>query len=131
MLQNNIDEAYNCQKYHQIYITGMADRSTSTGRSQRSRQSQSRSQSDGSGKQCILCGRIEKYMTRFVHWGDNEKQFVVRHLCSQPPDESYVCKRHQLEAKRHHPTFPSGRILILNQVQCTHVAIQSVPYRRS
>ena len=104
MLQNNIDEAYNCQKYHQIYITGMADRSTSTGRSQRSRQSQSRSQSDGSGKQCILCGRIEKYMTRFVHWGDNEKQFVVRHLCSQPPDESCVCKRHQLEAKRHHST---------------------------
>ena len=43
-------------------------------------------------------------MTRFVHWGDNEKYFIVRHLCSKPPDESYVCKRHQLDAKRHHST---------------------------
>ena len=43
-------------------------------------------------------------MTRFAHWGDNEKDFVVRHLGSKPPDESYVCKRDLLEAKRHHDT---------------------------
>ena len=42
-------------------------------------------------------------MTRFAHWGDNEKDFVVRHLGSKP-DESYVCKRDLLEAKRHHDT---------------------------
>ena len=92
-------------KISKILIIGVADHNTSTGkRSQRSRKCQGKSPSDDSGKQCVLCGRIEKYTTRFAHWGDNEKDFVVRYLGSKPPDESYVCKRDLLEAKRHHDT---------------------------
>ena len=44
-------------------------------------------------------------MTRFVNWRESEKDFVVKHLGSNPPDESYVCKRDFLEAKRHHNTL--------------------------
>ena len=44
-------------------------------------------------------------MTRFVNWRESEKDFVVKHLGSNPPDESYVCKRDFLEAKRHHDTL--------------------------
>ena len=65
-------------------------------RLQSSRQSQSKSPS---GKQCILCSRIGQYVTCFVNWRESEQGFVVKHLGSNPPDDSYVCKRDFLEAK--------------------------------
>ena len=34
----------------------------------------------------------------FMNWRVSKKDFVVKHLGSKPPDESYVCKSDFLEA---------------------------------
>jgi len=55
-------------------------------------------------KGCTLCGdkSNDKQLTKYSNWGINEKNFVHTHLGKCPPDESYICKKHLVEAKRHH-----------------------------
>ena len=53
-------------------------------------------------KQCILCGKTDRYMSQYSNWGELEKAFLVKHLGKTPSDESSICKKHFIEAKRHH-----------------------------
>ena len=59
---------------------------------------------DDQDKKCFLCGRVDRYMTRFTNWKSNEKEFVLQHVVKTPSDSSYMCKKCKLEAKRHHDT---------------------------
>jgi len=58
-------------------------------------------------KRCILCGKTDRYMSRYGNGGEIEKSFIVKHLGKTPSDESSLCKKHLIEAKRHHsiPNF--------------------------
>ena len=56
------------------------------------------------GEKCILCGRRERNTSHFRNWGAQEKTFLVQHLGSTPQGESSICKKHLLEAQRHHST---------------------------
>ena len=62
------------------------------------------SQPADSGKCCILCGERGnvKQMTMSRNWGSAEKYFVHTHLGEWPLDDSYACKKHLVEARRHH-----------------------------
>ena len=54
-------------------------------------------------KQCILCGKAtDRYMTRYSSWGESEKKFIIKHLNRIPTSDSYICKKHLIEAKRYH-----------------------------
>jgi len=46
-------------------------------------------------------------MSRYGNGGEIEKSFIVKHLGKTPSDESSLCKKHLIEAKRHHsiPNF--------------------------
>ena len=59
---------------------------------------------DDGDKQCILCRKTDRYMSQYGNWGDLEKEFVMKHLGSAPSDDSPICKKHLIEAKRHHGT---------------------------
>ena len=59
-----------------------------------------------------LGGRTEMHPLRnerkehiyWKNWGTPEKRFVVQHLGSMPSGVSSICKKHFLEAQRHHST---------------------------
>ncbi len=55
-----------------------------------------------SGDECILCGRRERYTSHFKNWGEQAKRFLVQHLGRTPPSDSCICRKHLLEAQRHH-----------------------------
>ena len=59
---------------------------------------------DDQGKVCILCGKTDIYMSQYGNWGALEKAYIVQHLSETPSDESWICKKHNLEAQRHHST---------------------------
>ena len=59
---------------------------------------------DDQGKVCILCGKTDIYMSQYGNWGALEKAYIVQHLSETPSDESWICKKHHLEAQRHHST---------------------------
>ena len=46
----------------------------------------------------------KKNTSHFRNWGAQEKTFLVQHLGSTPQGESSICKKHLLEAQRHHST---------------------------
>ena len=62
------------------------------------------SQSAGSQppKCCILCGDKGTQLSNYRSWGAIERKFLYEHLGRYPPEESYMCKKHLLEAQRHH-----------------------------
>ena len=41
-------------------------------------------------------------MSRYSNWGSKEREYILQHLDTVPPDNSYMCKSHLQEAKRHH-----------------------------
>jgi hypothetical protein len=53
--------------------------------------------------QCFLCGKIgeSSAMTKFSNWKDDWKTFILKHLPESPPNDVSICKKDQLEAKRH------------------------------
>ena len=53
-------------------------------------------------KQCILCGSKDKQMSRYINWGSTERKFLSTYLDLTPSDNSFICKSHLMEAKRHH-----------------------------
>ena len=59
---------------------------------------------DDGDKRCVLCGKTDKYMSQYGKWGELEKEFIMKHLGSTPSDDSHICKKHMIEAKRHHGT---------------------------
>ena len=59
---------------------------------------------DDQGKVCVLCGKTHIYMSQYGNWGALEKAYIVQHLSETPSDESWICKKHHLEAQRHHST---------------------------
>ena len=60
------------------------------------------SQPADSVKCCILCGDKGTQMTKYTYGGSAEKHFAYTHLGKWPPDDSYTCKKHLVEAQRHH-----------------------------
>ena len=56
------------------------------------------------GEKCILCGMREMNTSYWKNWGAQEKRFIVQHLGSMHSGESSICKKHFLEAQRHHST---------------------------
>ena len=55
----------------------------------------------GTTWKCLLCGRLDRYMTRFTNWKAIEKEFILQHVVKTPSDDSCIC---MLEAKRHYHT---------------------------
>ena len=53
-------------------------------------------------KCCILCGNKGTQLSNYSNWSDTERQFLCEHLGKCPPEGSNICKKHLLEAKRHH-----------------------------
>ena len=54
---------------------------------------------------CTLCGKTLRYAAStsfFKDWGEKEKEFLKTHLGKTPPSNSFICRKHLLEAKRHH-----------------------------
>ena len=41
-------------------------------------------------------------MSRYVNWGSTERKFLSTYLDFTPSDNSFICKSHLMEAKRHH-----------------------------
>ena len=73
-------------------------------RGSRTRPSRSRDGPSGDrdrDKKCFLCGHLDRYMTRFTNWKALEKEFVLQHVVKTPSDDSCICKKCMLEAKRH------------------------------
>ena len=52
---------------------------------------------DDQGKVCILCGKTDIYMSQYGNWGALEKAYIVQHLSETPSDESWICKKHNLD----------------------------------
>ena len=42
-----------------------------------------------------------RYASYFKDWGENEREYLVRHLGQTPSGNSCICRKHLLEAKRH------------------------------
>ena len=66
-------------------------------------------------------------MTKYSNWGSDEKHFVNTHLGKYLPDESFVCKKHLLEANRHHndDTFtPKWKRKLVSPKCCIHPQCQ-------
>ena len=53
-------------------------------------------------KCCILCGNKGTQLSNYSNWGAIEKEFLHTHLDRYPPEGSYICKKHWIEAQRHH-----------------------------
>ena len=53
-------------------------------------------------KCCILCGNKGTQLPNYSNWGAIEKEFLHTHLDRYPPEGSYICKKHWIEAQRHH-----------------------------
>ena len=61
-----------------------------------------RDSSQASTNSCILCGSSSSALVRYVSVGGVEKEYVQKHFGEIPPDESFLCRKHVLEASRHH-----------------------------
>ena len=65
-------------------------------------------------KQCILCGSKDKQMSRYINWGSTERKILSTYLDSTPSENSFICKSHLMEARRHYnnpdfiPKWKSG-----------------------
>ena len=67
---------------------------------------------DDQDKKCFLCGRVDRYMTRFTNWKSNEKEFVLQHVVNTPSDSSYMCNKCKLKPNvimTHTIMFQNGR----------------------
>lgn len=53
-------------------------------------------------KSCILCGNKGTQLSNYSNWGTTERKFLYIHLGKYPPQGSYICKKHWIEAQRHH-----------------------------
>ena len=52
-------------------------------------------------KKCLLCGDTERQKSRYGTWGGLERTYLEHHLGHSPTDNSYLCKKHLLEARRY------------------------------
>jgi phosphoribosylaminoimidazole carboxylase (NCAIR synthetase) len=50
--------------------------------------------------ECFLCV-VRKNMSLFSNVNEEVKSFIQRHAAVTPPANAYICKKDQLEAKRH------------------------------
>ena len=57
--------------------------------------------STGPVKKCILCGDTERQKSRYETWGGLERAYLESHLGHSPASNSYICKKHLLEARRY------------------------------
>ena len=67
---------------------------------------------DRSIKEYTLCGNKDRQKSRYGTWGEQECTYLEKHLGSSPTDNSYICKKHYFEAKRHgheHEHVPSWK----------------------
>ena len=46
---------------------------------------------------CVLCRRSSVHMSHYAAFGDNERQFIKRHVNLDLAPESCICKAHQTE----------------------------------
>ena len=53
-------------------------------------------------KFCILCGEKGTQLCKHNTWGQAQRQFLWVNLGEYPPNESYTCKKHLMEAKQHY-----------------------------
>ena len=52
---------------------------------------------------CILCGnKVIQQLSRYNNLGIAEKNFLREHFGEYLPEDSYICKKHWIEAKRYH-----------------------------
>ena len=59
----------------------------------------------GTSKYCILCGNKDiQQVSKYSNLEDTEKHFLCTHFGTYLPEDSYICKKHWIEAKRHHST---------------------------
>ena len=59
----------------------------------------------GTSKYCILCGNKDiQQVSKYSNLEDTEKHFLCTHFGTYLPEGSYICKKHWIEAKRHHST---------------------------
>ena len=57
----------------------------------------------GISKCCVLCGnKVTQQLSRYSNLGVIERDFLCKHLGKYVPEESYICKKHWIEAKRYH-----------------------------
>lgn len=52
-------------------------------------------------KECVLCGNPERQKSWYGTWRELKHEYLEKHLGSSPTDNSYICKKHLLEAKRY------------------------------
>ena len=57
--------------------------------------------STGPVKKCILCGDTERQKSRYETWGGLERAYLESHLGHSPANNSYICKKHLVEARRY------------------------------
>ena len=57
----------------------------------------------GLSKCCVLCGNeVIQQLLRYGNLGATERQFLCEHFGKYVPEDSYICKKHWIEAKRYH-----------------------------
>ena len=59
----------------------------------------------GTSKYCILCRNKDiQQVSKYSNLEDTEKHFLCTHFGTYLSEDSYICKKHWIEAKRHHST---------------------------
>ena len=57
----------------------------------------------GTSRSCILCGnKVIQQLSRYSNLGIAERKFLSEHFGKYVPEDSYICKKHWIEAKRYH-----------------------------
>ena len=69
-------------------------------------------------------------MTTYKNWGNTEKQFVSKHYGEHLSEESHICKKHYIEAKRFHnnseyiPKWKNTEITVPSSDHCLNPECQ-------
>ena len=50
---------------------------------------------------CVLCGNRASQILRYINVGATEREFFSKHLGKHLPEDSNICKKHWIEAKRY------------------------------
>ena len=57
----------------------------------------------GTSRSCILCGnKVIQQLSRYSNLGIAERKFLSEHFGEYVPEDSYICKKHWIEAKHYH-----------------------------
>ena len=87
-------------------------------------------------KECILCGNKDNQKSRYATWGTTERMYLEKHFGMSPQDNTFICKKHLVEARRHGhkydhvpswKTSPSS-VQEFNKQQCSNPQCNNVEY---